>query len=184
VRNYARLLEGCLQVFNRAVVVFGVNDVYDYPSDLRNPRKAADGFEGTILHPIYHEDVLRTAYVSTVFIILSALLTGTLSNIGTTLLLVLLGWQYSAPPLRLKEVPILDSISNGAIVSLAWLVGFTVSGSSVVTAPTKGYMLGLCTAGVHALGAVVDAEADRTAGQRTIATALGRQQAALFAALC
>lgn len=187
-KSRSSLLRAGVQVFALSyplcAIVFGVNDVYDYASDVRNPRKIADGLEGSVLHPIYHQDVLRVAYASSAFIVASALLTGTTSNIGATLLLVLLSWQYSSPPLRLKEVPIADSLSNGAIVFLAWFIGFSFSGLSIREAPRKGYMLSLCTAGVHALGAVMDVEADRTSGQRTIATVLGRRPAAIFAALC
>ena len=45
-------------------------------------------------------------------------------------------------------------------------------------------MLSLCTTGIHALGAVMDTEADMASGQRTIATAFGKRPAAIFAALC
>jgi 4-hydroxybenzoate polyprenyltransferase len=165
------------------IVVFGVNDVYDYESDLRNPRKIVDGLEGTVLHPVYHTDVLRMAYASSVYIIASTALTAPPQNVAATSLLVLLGWQYSSPPLRLKEMPVADSVSNGTIVFLAWFIGFSFTGHSIMEAPMKGYMLSLCTAGMHALGAVVDAEVDQASGQRTIATVLGKRPTALFASL-
>jgi 4-hydroxybenzoate polyprenyltransferase len=164
--------------------MFGVNDVYDYASDLRNPRKVADGIEGTVLHPVYHADVLRTAYASSVFIIASALLTGTRQNVVATILLVLLGWQYSSPPLRLKEAPVLDSLSNGAIVYLAWFTGFSLAGHPITKTPSEVYQVSLCAVGAHALAAVMDADADRAAGHRTIAVALGKRPAILFTALC
>jgi 4-hydroxybenzoate polyprenyltransferase len=158
--------------------------VYDYASDLRNPRKIADGIEGTVLHPVYHADVLRTAYASSVFIIASALLTGTHQNVAATTLLVLLGWQYSSPPLRLKEVPVLDSLSNGAIAFLTWFAGFSLAGDSITKTPSEVIQLSICAAGAHALAAVMDADADSAAGHRTIATALGKRPAILFTHLC
>lgn len=166
------------------LVVFGVNDIYDYESDRRNPRKIANNFEGGILDPAHHSDVLNAAYFSTIFIIFSALVNHRRDNTLATILLVLLGWQYSSPPLRLKEVPVLDSLSNGGIVFLAWFCGFSFSGSSISEIPSTSIMLSLCTAGIHALGAVVDSEADFAAGQTTIATALGKRGAAIFAASC
>ncbi|OBZ75003.1 Lycopene elongase [Grifola frondosa] len=164
-------------------VVFGINDVYDYASDVRNPRKTADGLEGTVLSPEYHSHVIKAAWISTFVIFLSSLLTRRVQNICATTLLLFLSWQYSAPPLRLKEFPVMDSLSNGCIIFLAWFMGYSSMGGVIVRAPSKGYVLSLCTAGVHALGAVVDAEFDAAAGQRTIATALGRRPAALLAAL-
>lgn len=48
-------------------------------------------------------------------------------------------------------------------------------------APGKGYMLAFCTTGIHALGAVMDSEADEAGGQTTIAVAFGKRSAAMFA---
>jgi 4-hydroxybenzoate polyprenyltransferase len=166
------------------LVVFGVNDVYDYESDRRNSRKIANSLEGGILDPTHHSDVLYAAYLSTFFIIFSALVNLRRDNILAVILLLLLGWQYSSPPLRLKEVPVLDSLSNGGIVFLAWYCGFSFSGLSISKVPSSGIMLSLCTAGIHALGAVVDSESDFAAGQTTIATAFGNKAAAIFAASC
>ncbi|KAM5538843.1 hypothetical protein V8D89_007565 [Ganoderma adspersum] len=180
----------CLQLlslsFPLALVVFGINDVYDYASDLRNPRKTADGLEGIILHPTQHTVVIISSWIATFLITIVSVFTARHHNVLVILSLLLLCWQYSAPPLRFKERPLLDSLSNGAIVDLAYLAGYT-AGAGLLDARAiwlKGHILGLCTAGVHALGAVVDVEADASVGQRTIATALGPHVATAFAAGC
>jgi len=182
------LLRAILQIFALSVplciVVFGVNDVYDYESDRRNPRKIANGFEGGILEPAHHSDVLNAAYLSIIFIIFSALVNPHRDNIVAEILLVLLGWQYSSPPLRLKEVPVLDSLSNGGIVFLAWYCGFSFSGLSISKVPSSSIMFSLCATGMHALAAVMDSESDFAAGQTTIATVFGKRAAAIFAASC
>ncbi|KAG8876717.1 hypothetical protein FRB97_003977 [Tulasnella sp. 331] len=159
-----------------------MNDVYDYDSDLLNPRKAGDSLEGTILDPVYHDDIRVAAWVSTALILSCALLTKKGQNILATASLVFFGWQYSATPLRLKEVPIIDSISNGLIVLVTLFVGFTLGGASVVDVPSKDYAMALACVGVHALGAVVDVDVDVIAGQKTIATFLGKTLTAVFAA--
>jgi 4-hydroxybenzoate polyprenyltransferase len=41
------------------VAMYGINDVFDYESDLRNPRKG--GLEGAVLRPEYHRAVLWTS---------------------------------------------------------------------------------------------------------------------------
>ncbi|TBU46752.1 hypothetical protein BD309DRAFT_988566 [Dichomitus squalens] len=165
-------------------IVFGVNDVYDYESDLRNPRKIASSLEGGVLAPAFHADILRAATISSLLLLLPSLFTRNLQNVAATSLLVVFGWQYSAPPLRLKEVPAVDSISNGVMVFLSWFVGFSAAGKGIAEAPRKGYMMSLCTAGVHALAAVADVEADRAARMQTLAVVLGARLAAVFAALC
>ncbi|KAI0351668.1 hypothetical protein OH77DRAFT_1487130, partial [Trametes cingulata] len=170
--------------FPLALVVFGVNDVYDYFTDVHNPRKVADGLEGTVLPPTYHSPVILSACLASLCILVCSSFTGRTQNFVVTLPLLVLAWQYSAPPFRLKERPVFDSLSNGAIVVLAYLSGYTALGGSLRHIPPKGLVLGLCTAGVHALGAAVDAEADAAAGQHTIATALGQRGAVLFATLC
>ncbi|KAH9916283.1 uncharacterized protein BXZ73DRAFT_53857 [Epithele typhae] len=168
--------------FPLALVVFGVNDVYDYPSDARNPRKLADALEGTVLLPEFHPAVTTAAWIATAFISATSLLSARRANISVVTVLLALAWQYSAPPLRFKERPVLDSLSNGAIVDLAYLAGYTAGGGALDARMLRlrGHVLGLCTAGVHALGAAVDVAADAAVGQRTIATVYGPRAAAAF----
>lgn len=191
------LLVVCLaQIFTLSfplcIVVFGINDVYDYTSDLLNPRKSSTSLEGTILPPAHHAFVYRAAVTSSALTLGVSLLPYLCapSNLGlwqthvpalSTAALVALGWMYSAPPFRFKEVPILDSVSNGLIVWLSWFVGFSSCCAlvgrrwDITDIPSKGLVLGLVTASVHALGAAADIEADMIAGQRTVATVLGRR---------
>ncbi|EJD07247.1 prenyltransferase [Fomitiporia mediterranea MF3/22] len=181
----------CLS-FPLCIIVFGVNDVYDYPSDIRNPRKHEQSLEGGILDPIYHDFVLSSARVASALILLSSFIPSQSSPRNfqqptLTTFILFLSWQYSSPPLRLKERPILDSLSNGALVWLCWALGYTSSGSALFGASAgegaeKGWLLAFCTAGVHALGAAADVEADIAAGQRTIATVFGERLAAGFSA--
>lgn len=159
-----------------------MNDVYDYHTDILNVRKTSSGLQGGVLYPVYHSSVRLAAYLSMAFIFLVSLLTLRARNVSAVVLLVLLGWQYSAPPLRLKEIPLLDSCSNGLIVFLAWLVGYTFGRGKLSNIPDKVFVLSLCTTGVHALGAAVDLESDVAAGQTTIATFLGQRSSAAFGA--
>jgi 4-hydroxybenzoate polyprenyltransferase len=158
--------------------------VYDFATDSRNPRKIVNGLQGGVLHLEYHSLIRNSAYISTIFIFGVSLLTREPFNIISIICLIFFGWQYSAPPLRLKEVPVIDSLSNGLIVYLAWFSGFSFSGLGLRHAPSKGLTLSLCTSGIHALGAVMDADVDIAAGQRTIATALGQRSTVAFGAIC
>jgi len=160
--------------------IFGINDVYDYESDIVNPRKLASNLEGGVLPPVYHPVVRAVAYVSTLFILCISFATLNLQNVLSTALLVFLGWQYSAPPFRLKEIPIIDSLTNGAIVFLNWFVGYSFGRGKLQEWPSGGVVLSLCTTGVHALGAAVDVESDIVSGQTTIATSFGPRTAAIF----
>ncbi|KAG8745505.1 hypothetical protein FRC10_007852 [Ceratobasidium sp. 414] len=185
--------------FPLCIVVFGINDIHDYASDLLNPRKSATSLEGTILPPAHHAFVHRAAVTSSAITLGISLLPYLSARpaVGpweayaptvSTAALVALGWMYSAPPFRLKEIPIVDSLSNGLIVWLSWFVGFSSCCAlvgrrwGVDDIPSKGYVLGLVTASVHALGAAADIEADVAAGQRTVATVLGRRGCAVLGA--
>ncbi|KAG8722424.1 hypothetical protein FRC08_002405 [Ceratobasidium sp. 394] len=186
--------------FPLCIVVFGINDVHDYASDLLNPRKSATSLEGTILPPAHHAFVHRAAVTSSAITLGISLLPyfyappsisswQTYTPALSTAALVALGWMYSAPPFRLKEIPVVDSFSNGLIVWLSWFIGFSSCCALVgkrwglTDVPSKGYVLGLVTASVHALGAAADIEADVAAGQRTVATMLGRRGCAVLGAV-
>lgn len=72
---------------------------------------------------------------------------------------------------------------------LCWAIGYVAAGkplfgSAASEGAGKGWLLAFCTSGVHALGAAADMEADIAAGQRTIATLLGKRVTGLFSAFC
>lgn len=161
-----------------------MNDVYDYETDRRNPRKLADGIEGSVLDPVYHKDVLIAAYFSTIAILLFAISTQCRDNILAAILILIIAWQYSSPPLRIKEIPFLDSLSNGCLIFLIWFFGFSLTGSSISEMPLRPIVNHLCAVAGHAMGAAADYEADAAVGQRTVATVMGKRRAVIFAAVC
>lgn len=182
--------------FPLCIVVFGINDIYDYASDVLNPRKSITSLEGTILPPAHHPFVHRTAIISSGIVVTASTLPAFYGSslvswqstipVVSTAALVALGWAYSAPPTRLKEIPVIDSISNGVIVWMSLLVGYSSCRTladlpwGFADIPLKGYAVGLVTASVHALGAAADIDADVASGQRTIATLVGRRGCAAF----
>ncbi|QRV93477.1 UbiA family prenyltransferase [Ceratobasidium sp. AG-Ba] len=186
--------------FPLCLIAFGVNDAYDYYSDIVNPRKSDTSVEGIILNPAHRHIVLRGAIVSSINTIGISLLPSYLAPAHlsnqqkymptiSTVSLITVFWVYSAPPLRLKERPFLDSFSNGVMIWLTWSVGF-VSCSNMVgqsrspmDAPIEIYMLSLAASTVHALAAAADIEADVSAGFTTIATVLGRRGVGQFGTL-
>jgi 4-hydroxybenzoate polyprenyltransferase len=176
------------------IVIFGVNDVYDYESDKHNPRKQGSSLQGQVLEPIYHVRTLKAAKISTAIIILSSLYPFWVMDHFITalripafaLIILLLSWQYSSLPLRLKERPMLDSLANGAGVWLVWACGF--SGHCNVSLRTvfitkKGWALALSASSLHVLGAMADFQSDTAAAQQTIAVFLGQRIAAGFCCL-
>ena len=152
-------------------LMYGVNDVFDYESDLRNPRKG--GIEGALLDPRYHRLTLVLAFG---FAAPFALALSTV-NLNATLWLWLTLFAvvaYSLKGLRFKEIPFLDSLTSAWHFVGPMLVGLAMANAEIQTFHLIGiaaFMLwGMAS---HAFGAVQDVRADREAKISSIATALG-----------
>ncbi|MGB4780328.1 prenyltransferase [Microbacterium sp.] len=154
------------------LAMYGINDVFDYASDLANPRKG--GVEGAMLPPSRHGAVLTAAVVSCVPFVIALAVVGSPSSWLVLTVSLFAVVAYSAPPLRFKEVPLLDSVTSSVHFVSPALYGIVLGAGSVTagSAAVLGAFL-LWGIGTHAFGAVQDVVPDREAGIRSIATALG-----------
>lgn len=170
------------------LLMYGVNDVFDYESDLRNPRKG--GAQGAVLDPRMHRPVLIAAIVTGIPLLLYLVLAGLILRgpAGGLLVAVVLAavvfavLAYSVPGLRFKERPFLDSATSSIHFVGPAVVGLVLGGATFT--PGLWWVLGAFFAwGVasHAFGAVQDVVADRAAGIRSIATVLGPRATVRFA---
>ena len=154
------------------LAMYGINDVFDYESDLRNPRKG--GVEGAVLAPVYHRPTLIAAAVTNVPFLVVLTLLGSPASWLVLAISVFAVIAYSAPKLRFKERPVVDSITSAThFVSPAV---FAVALSGVSPRPAAVLLLaaffcwGMAS---HAFGAVQDIPADREARIGSVATVLG-----------
>lgn len=160
--------------------MYGINDVFDYASDLANPRKG--GIEGALLHPRHHRRVLWLAALTTVpFLIALAALGGPATWVAlavSTFALV----AYSVPGLRFKERPVLDSLTSSTHFVSPAVVGLTLGGAEFTT-PIVLVLAAFFAWGMaaHAFGAVQDIGPDRDGGIGSIATAIGARTTVRFA---
>ena len=170
------------------LAMYGINDVFDYESDMRNPRKG--GVEGSVLDPALHRPTLRAAVISCLPFALYFLVSAPWAAKATLLFSLFAVVAYSAKGLRFKEIPILDSVTSSlhfstpAWFAVALLAGgaggdaagadIGVLGSGVSAAGALGliafFLWGMAS---QAFGAVQDIGPDREAGLKSIATALG-----------
>ncbi len=90
--------------------MYGINDVFDYESDLRNPRKG--GVEGAVLDPRYHRPILIAVVAVNVPFLVALVLLGGPASWLVLAISVFAVVAYSAPGLRFKERPVLDSITS------------------------------------------------------------------------
>ncbi len=159
------------------LLLHGVNDRFDYESDLRNARK--DSAEGALLvHPGNFRRLTRLmlAWNLPALPLLLALRSPAAALAFAALLA--LSVAYSAPP-RLKGRPGLDSLAN-----VLYAGSLLVSALAHRVAPTPWAAVGafaLWAIASHAFTAIQDLPADRAAGIRTVAVALGATPTALLA---
>lgn len=159
------------------LAMYGINDVFDYESDLRNPRKG--GVEGAVLDTRMHRPTLIASVATTVPFVVYLVAVG--SPLSWVVLAVSLFAvvAYSAKGLRFKEKPFLDSITSSthfvspAVYALV-LAGATFTPQLWVVLAAF-FLWGMAS---HAFGAVQDVSADREAHISSIATVVGARAAA------
>ncbi|GAA1217922.1 prenyltransferase [Microbacterium maritypicum] len=154
------------------LAMYGINDVFDYASDLANPRKG--GIEGALLAPRMHRTTIWAAAVTNIPFLVYLVIVGNPASWLWLAVSVFAVIAYSAPVLRFKERPFLDSITSSthfvspAIVGLA-LAGAPATAATVITL-SAFFLWGMAA---HAFGAVQDIGPDREAGISSIATVIG-----------
>jgi 4-hydroxybenzoate polyprenyltransferase len=162
------ILIGLLFLWPLNFVVYGINDIFDYDTDLNNPKKTS--YE-SLLSPDKHLQVL---YLSFGISLLSLLISYTFSNIYVTsalLVFLFLGIFYSAPPIRAKAKPFLDSTFN-VLYILPGIVGFLIFNDFTELHWNLVLAGSLWSMAMHLYSAVPDIEADQKAHIKTSATVL------------
>ena len=166
--------------FPANLVAYGINDVFDFETDRINPRKHVKGeIEGIALHPKYHHFVLKTAYLFSFIILISALITRDLLNIFGISVSLILSYAYSMPPVRLKERPPLDSISIGFIVFCLFLAGFSYN-KAVNDIAIQKCVPEISFTAFHAFTTIMDYSSDKATDTKTFAIVFGKRCTALF----
>lgn len=155
------------------LLMYGINDVFDYESDLRNPRKG--GIEGALLPKEIHRTIIWSAILSCVPFVLYLVAVGNLNSSLWLALFVFTVIAYSAKNLRFKEKPVLDSITSASHFVGPMIFGLALTHQNLadpkITAIITAFTLwGMAS---HAFGAVQDVKADREGNISSIATYFG-----------
>ena len=157
------------------VLLYGVNDIFDADVDAANPKKDEKEVR-------YQGDrtVVAAVVVSGLFGLATFALTPPVAWpwLGG---FFLLGVEYSAPPLRFKTTPFLDSLSNGLYILPGVAAYAAVAGANPPPAAVVGGWL--WTMGMHTFSAIPDIDPDREAGIQTTATYLGERRTYWYCAL-
>ena len=158
------------------VFLYGVNDAFDADIDELNPKKEE-----------------REARWRGSRLVAAAVLGSAVAGLATFALTPRVAWPYlvgflllsvgySAPPVRFKTTPFLDSVSNGLYVLPGAAAYATVAGAHPPLAALAGAWL--WTMGMHTFSAIPDIDPDRAAGIRTTATLLGEGRTYAYCLAC
>lgn len=162
------------------LLMYGINDVFDYESDLQNPRKG--GVEGAKLAKPLHGFVIKAAILSNLPFLALLLYAGSWQAGLALAAVVFMVVAYSAPQFRFKEIPFLDSITSSAHFTGPLVYALALTGWHPAFWPyvVAFFLWGMAS---HAFGAVQDVVADRAAGIGSIATVIGARNTVWFSAI-
>jgi 4-hydroxybenzoate polyprenyltransferase len=158
------------------VFLYGVNDYFDADIDEKNPKKEEKEVR-------YTDD----SVVAAVVVASGAAGLGFVPFLPATALVWLgfffaLAVGYSAPPVRFKTKPVLDSVSNGLYI-VPGVIAFLSLASPGALPPLAVVGAWLWAMGMHTFSAVPDIEPDRAADIETTATVLGETRTLWYCAL-
>ncbi|PID31259.1 prenyltransferase [Candidatus Saccharibacteria bacterium] len=157
------------------LLMYGINDVFDYESDIRNPRKG--GVEGAVTPKAYHGIIIGASIGLSLPFVVAMTMLGTGASSAVLAILLFFVVAYSLKGLRFKEVPLLDSLTSSI-----HFVGPLVYAYVLMGAPPAAWWAALAFLSwgmaSHALGAIQDIIPDRKAGISSIATVLGARTTA------
>lgn len=160
------------------LMMYGVNDVFDYESDLRNPRKG--GIEGAVLSPDLHKPILIAVVLTNAPFLVALFMIGSVAAKLTLAFVVFMVIAYSVAKLRFKERPLLDSITSSThfVGPLVYALVLTGWHAAYLWYVVPFFLWGMAS---HAFGAVQDILSDRAAKIASIATYFGAQLTTRFA---
>jgi 4-hydroxybenzoate polyprenyltransferase len=154
------------------LAMYGINDVFDYESDLRNPRKG--GVEGALLDRRMHRPTLIAALATNVPFLVFLVIVGSPLSWLVLAISIFAVIAYSAPKLRFKERPFVDSLTSSTHFVSPAVYGLVMAGAAFT--PALWFLLGaffLWGIASHAFGAVQDVIADREGFIESVATVIG-----------
>lgn len=152
------------------LMMYGINDVFDYESDIRNPRKG--GIEGMKEQRRFHPKIIAAAIITNVPFLIALYALGSWVSAAVLTTVVFFVIAYSIAKLRFKEKPILDSITSSLhfVGPLLFALSLGAWNPAAVPYVVAFFMWGMAS---HAFGAVQDIIPDRKGKLASIATFFG-----------
>jgi len=162
-------------LFSANLYIYGINDMFDYETDLQNPRKVE--YEALV-----RPEEWNTLWIWIICSVVPFLLFLPLRNTGAILSMfafLFFAGFYSAKPIRAKARPFFDSVFSAGHYVATGAFGYYLVGG--VGFPLLPLLAGMSWAiAMHAYSAVPDISADSGAGLKTIATMFGKKYTILL----
>ena len=156
--------------FPANILIYGINDMYDSATDLLNDKKSS--YE-QVLKKSDRKKLLWLILATNIPFVMYGFFALPIPAFVCLIVFILLAWQYSAPPLRAKAIPFVDSIVSGLLyivpAGVAW--GIVANSYPSFMPMFAGF---LWSYAMHLYSAVPDINADKAAHIKTGATLLGK----------
>lgn len=161
--------------FPANILIYGINDIYDYETDKHNPKKQA--YEALVV-PSEQPALTHNIFLAILpFMLVSLVLPQ--SAFWAFIVFIFASLFYSAPPIRAKARPPFDIFFSSIIYITPAVIGFyTIGGTTISWVAVVAGLL--WASAMQTYSAVPDIEADREAGVATLATFFGAKKALLF----
>jgi len=174
------VIEFLFMLFPINFLIYGLNDIYDKKSDRSNPYK--DGIQGTKVKEKEVKQIKTISIIISISFFLVSLFSKNIWNILASGLLILGAYVYSAPPIRLKSKPIIDSIFGGIGYFVPALIAFTTY-NTIDKVPWIYLILALPLIGGHLIFALRDINYDKKAKIKTTGVILGKRKTMIIVAI-
>ena len=161
--------------FPANLLIYGVNDIYDYETDKHNPKKIE--YE-ELVGPKDQSMLWKwIAVVTLPFVVVSLWMPA--YAIAALFIFLFTAIYYSATPIRAKAKPPLDIIFSSIIYISPAVIGFFTTGNTNISwlAILGGLLWAMA---MQTYSAVPDIASDTQGGVKTLATLLGRNAALWF----
>ncbi len=157
-------------LFPYNLAMYGINDIFDYESDIKNPRKT--GIDGSVLAQSKHPWLWFWVAVTNLPFIVYFFMTGSCAANVWLITMIFMVLAYSIKWLRFKEIPIFDSMTSAFHYSSPFMFGILYAGGAELWLPAfvTFYIWVMAN---HAFGAIQDITPDREGNIDSVATVFG-----------
>ncbi|MFT4308878.1 MAG: prenyltransferase [Candidatus Woesearchaeota archaeon] len=161
------------------IFVYGINDIADREMDKNNPKK--DDNKESAVRKGEEKTIAITVWASLIIMITGLMFYTDITGMILLAVFIILGAGYSLKPLRLKEKPFLDFLSNSFYI-IPGIIGYYIASNSVP--PMIIWLMGISwTGAMHLYSAIPDIIPDKKSGIMTAATVLGHKNSLLYCSL-